>query len=229
MLVTTHDDATGTPELVVFDTLVPQDHTKDFRQFKFPPKYSCWIPRTHTDPGSPLGRVTQDGPLTVDPTQAILAVELMGTVYNLDPRAFLVLRANTLIEFSCSMRAGPHIPWEEWGEGSVAIEILADLDHCFTFMHDTHMAVVVCVRGDVPEYRLHTFDFSKRGRHVLSLWDGEAGRTERRPVVGDGQKLTLEGGEDMSREDLLMLDDGTLVYLDQVGHLSHSVGDAVIG
>ena len=165
----------------MFDTIVPQDHIKGFRQFKFPPRYSRRIPRTHTDPGSPLGGVTRGSPLTVDPTQAILAVELMPIGIDWGPRVFLVLRTNTLIECLCSMRAGPDIPLEEWGEGAVAIQIMANLDF-FTFIHGTHMAVVVCVRDDVPEYRLYTFDFSKLV--VMSCHFGMgAGGTERRPVV----------------------------------------------
>ena len=33
MLVTNYDEADAAPELVVFDTLITQDHPKSFRQF----------------------------------------------------------------------------------------------------------------------------------------------------------------------------------------------------
>ena len=86
-----------------------------------------------------------------------------------------------------------------------------------TFVHGTYVGVVIYVYDNVPEYRLHTFDFNKRGRHALPLWSEEGGGTERRSVLEDGRKFVFEGNEGMFTENMLMLGDGTMVYMDQAG------------
>ena len=99
------------------------------------------------------------------------------------------------------------------GEGIVIVEILSYRsfrNNFSTLIHGTHMAVVR-VGDNFPKCRLHTFDFSKRGRHALPLWNKEGGGTERRSVL-DGRKLALEGNEGMSTEGIL--GDGTVAYMD---------------
>lgn len=219
VLVTNRDHATGVPELVVFDTLVPQDHPKSFRQFRFPLRYRRRSPHIHVDPDRPLGSAKY-GPLIVDPTQAILAVELMLVGFDMGPRVLLALRTNVLTEHDYSSCTCPRIPWEEWGESTVVVEIPSDQiyrDNFSTFVHGTHMAVMTRASGNDPEYHLHTFDFSKRGRHALPPRSGEGDGTERRSVLEDGRKLVLGGDESMPTERLVMLCDGTVAYMDWVG------------
>ena len=219
LLVTNRDHATGAPELIVFDTLISQDHPKNFQQFRFPPRYRRRTPHIHVDPDRPLGSA-QYGPFIVDPAQAILAVELMLIGYDAGPRVLFALQTNVFIEHNRSSPTGPRIPWEEWGEGAVVVEIPSDRiyrDNFSTFIHGTHMAVIARASDNVPEYPLYTFDFSKRGRHALPLWSGEDGGTERRSVLEDGRELVLEADKRVSAERLVMLCDGTAVYMDQVG------------
>ena len=222
MLVTNYDEADAAPELVVFDTLITQDHPKSFRQFRFPPWYRCRSPHIRIDCGRPLGTDVRGGPLTADPTQAILAVELTSIGISVDPSVLFAVRTSALIEHACSIRINPRIPWEEWGEGAVAVEIPLDIDYFSTFVHGTHVVIVVGVDSDTPDYLLYTFDFSKRGRHALQLRSGDS-VTERRAVLEDGRKLALEGNPGIYAEDILCLGNGSMVYLDQVDNFSHSV------
>ena len=76
MVVSSYDDGTGTPELIVFDTRIPQDHPGRFRRFGLPPRYRHHSPRITIDGDMPLPAVTRDGPISVDPTQAVIVVEL---------------------------------------------------------------------------------------------------------------------------------------------------------
>ena len=68
MLVTNYDEADAAPELVVFDTLITQDHPKSFRQLRFLPWYRCRSPHVRVGCGRPLGKDIRGGPLTADPT-----------------------------------------------------------------------------------------------------------------------------------------------------------------
>jgi len=217
VLATNRDPATGAPELVVFDTLVPQGHSRGFRRFGFPLRYKNLHPRVHINPDRFLGKIARDGPLLVDPTQAILAVELKAAGLSVGPRVLLVLQTSVLIECEYSTHTDSHIPWEEWGGGAVAMEIRKGRNNLSAFVHGTYLAVVICVNGNIPEYHLHTFDFSKRGRHALPLWSGEGGGTERRSVLEGGRKLVFEGAEGMFTAGILMLGDGTMVYMGQAG------------
>ena len=47
------------------------------------------------------------------------------------------------------MRAGPHTPWEEWGEGAVAIQNMTDLDD----FYDDLKAVAVKQGPVVPIFK----------------------------------------------------------------------------
>ena len=217
VLVTNCDHATGAPELVMFDTLIPQGHSGSFLQFRFPLRYESRNIRIHIDPVRPLGKVARDGPLIVDPTQAILAIELLAVEFSLGPRVLLALETNVLTEHMSSTRTGPRIPWEEWGNDAVTLEIPMGRNDLSTFVHGTYVEVVICANNNVPEYSLHTFDFSKRGRRALPLRSGEGGETERRSVLEDGRKLVFEGAVGMFTENMLMLGDGTMVYMDQAG------------
>ena len=163
----------------------------------------------------------RDASFVVDSTQAITVLELQYAGLNNGPQVLLVLPTNVLIEHSCSTRAGPRIPWEEWGNGAVVTEIPTTRNDLSTFVHGTHLTVVVCVNDNVPEYRLQTFDFSKRGCHALPLWSGEGGGTERRSALERGRELALEGNEGMFTEDMLMPGDGVLVYMDRGDRGTH--------
>src|SRR5882757_5280555 len=54
------------PELVVFNTLVSQDHPGSFQRFRFPSRYSGWYARIYPELYEPLEAVDGDGPLIVD-------------------------------------------------------------------------------------------------------------------------------------------------------------------
>jgi len=228
LLVTSYANATGAPELVVFDTLTPQDHPGGFRRFGLPLRYRNHSPRIHADCDRPLGITTRGGPLVVDPTQAVLVVELTQRI-DPGPHVLLTVRTDVLIQHACSVCTVPCIPWEEWGKDAVATEIALDRIEFSTFVLGTHVLVVVRASGDVPNYSLYTFDFSRRGCRALPLWGGEGGGIERRSVFGDARKLVFEGHPGMSPGELLLLGNGILVYLRQVSYPSRSIGDYVAG
>ena len=234
VLVTNYDEDRAAPELVVFNTLISQGHPKSLRRFGLPPRYWDRSPRVHPDHSRPLGTVFRDSRLISDPTQAILAMELTPTRISAGPWVLLAVRTDTLIEHTYSTRTEPRIPWEVWGGGAVVMEIPLneippDSDDLSIFVHSAYMAIVIRVGSDVPDYHLYTFDFSKRGCHALPLWSGEGNGTERRPTLEGGRKLALEGNQDMYPEDMLFLGNSTMVYLDQVGCPSNSIGCGIIG
>ena len=228
VLVTNYDDDRAAPELVVFDTLVPQDHPESFQRFRLPLKYRNRSPHICADRDRPLGAISRSGPLAADPTQSILAVELTPIGINRGPWVLLAVRADALIGCTYSTRTSQRVLWEQWGEGAVVMEIPSneiplDRDDFSIFVHSSHVAIVICTRNDIPDYNLYTFDFSKRSRHALPVWNKEGNRTERKSTLENGRKLTLDGNQGMYPEDMVFLGNGTMVYLDQVGYHSHIV------
>jgi len=224
MLMASSDSVTGAPELVVFDTIVPQDHSNGFRRFRFPPSYCGQTYRVHVDCDRPLGTATRDAPFMVDPTQAVLVAELYRVTSG--PRVLLIMRLNSLIKHMCSMRADPCISWEEWGTGTVAMEVPFYRKRFFTFVYGTRVLVAAFADDDdQPRHFLYTFDFSKWGCRALPLWSGEDGGIERKFVFEDGRRFVLEGDLDMSPWDMVLLGNGMIAhYLDMVSYLSHSIG-----
>ena len=199
------------PELFVFNTLLPQDHPRHLRRFRLPPKHNQRSVHVHLDRDRSLGTVDRDGPLLVDPTQAILIMDLSPT--NLEPHAFLILRMQDLIEHACSMRTGVQIPWDEWGKGAVVIEIPIDSTYLSTIIHGARvLAIRNTHRGPEEHHRIHIFDFSRRASTALPLLDGGDGGTERRAAFKDGRSCLFEGGVGVSMWGIQSLGDSVMFY-----------------
>ena len=223
-----YDYLAGIPELVVFDTRTPQVHPECFRRFGLPPEYRNNVAHINFDCNRPLRTVTQEGPLIVDPTQAILVVET-DPQHSLGTHGQLVVRINALIEHECSARTDSLIPWEEWGEGSVYMKIPLEDIKFSTFVHRTHLVVVaLCISRSVPD-RLYTFDFSKQGCNALPHWDRMGGVGVRRSTLEDGRRLVLEGGQGLGPQGMCLLGNGILVYLGSVSYQTRSSEKDVIG
>lgn len=229
MVVSSYDGGTGTPELIVFDTRIPQDHPGCFRRFGLPPRYHHHSPHITIDGDMPLPAVTRDGPVSVDPTQAVIVVEL-GRPTAADRRDFLIVRAHSLIGCRFPACTDSFIPWEDWGEGSVTMEIPLRLTMVSTFVHGTHVVVAVLfASGNVPAHGLYTFDLSKRDCHASPLWSEGSGVGERRCGLEDGRKLVFERGKGMDLQGMRFLGNGIMVYLDSVRYHRRSSENDVVG
>ena len=179
-------------ELVLFNTLLPQDYPRSLHRFRFPPGYHGWslVP----DRDISWGAQNTDEPFIVDPTQAIRVVEL----YSGETRRFLlVLRTQALIERACSMSTGTHIPWDEWGSATMVMEVPT---HCLSIMVQGAHVIAMKGRatggGESDNINLRTFDFSLRGCGTLrSGGDGP----ERAVWDEGGRDLSVEGGDSMHR------------------------------
>jgi len=207
-----------TPELAVFNTLLPQDHPGNPRRFRLPPVSVGRGVHVHLDRDRSLGKVNRDGPLVVDPTQAIIIMSLFPTV--LEPQILFVLRAQPLIECVRSMGTDTQIPWDEWGRGAVVMEIPSGRGG-LTAIHGTHV-LVICDTYQGARYRIHAFDFSLRGSAILPLLEGNDGRVEKRHVFEDGWTCEFEAGDEMGLCDLQPL--GDTIPLSAVSLLSYSIG-----
>lgn len=211
-MVVCYDNFPDSPELAVFNTLVPQDHPRNLRRFRLPPKYLLRSARVHLDRDRSLGTVNRDGPLIVDPTQAILIMDLSPNVP--EPRIFLILRMQPLIEHACSMRADVQIPWDEWGRDAVAMEIPMDSTYFTTITHGARVLAIRNTRhGPEERYLIHTFDFSRRGSAALPLSDENDGGTERRALFKDGRSCVFGGGDGMIPWGLQSLGDSIMFYV----------------
>jgi len=181
------------PELFVFDTLFPQDHPRHLRRFRLPPKHSQQDVHVHLDPDRSLGTVERDDPLLVDPTQVIFIIDLSQTAR--EPRFFLILRMQDLIERACSMRTEVQIPWDEWGRGAVVIKIPTEGTYLSIAIYGARL---LAIRNTHPgpgehHHRIHIFDFSRRASTALTVSDGSDGRTERRVLFKAGRSCAFEG------------------------------------
>ena len=180
------------PELVVFNTLVPQDHPRNVRRFRLPQKYRDWRAYVRLDHYRPLGAVNRDGPLITDPTQSIFIMELSSNPPQ--PTASLVLRMQPLIELACSMRTDVQIPWDEWGRGPVVMEI-PKTPFCHIYLTAVHGAHLLVIHGtDRADERrnIHLLDFGRGGSTVLPLSDENDGEIERRALFKHGRSSTLK-------------------------------------
>jgi len=115
-------DRTGNAQFILYNTLLLQNHPGSFRRFCFPQKYRSWFPLTNTDYDMPPGTVDRDGPLVTDPTQAALLVKLLGREGA--DRVLFIFRTQALVDHACSTSADTDIPWDEWGRGTMTMEIL---------------------------------------------------------------------------------------------------------
>jgi hypothetical protein len=200
-------------ELIVFNTLVPQDHPSNSRRFSVPSGHNDWGARIHVDRNRHLGTPDMDKPLVVDPAQAIFVVELQG---GQGTSVLVAVRTQVLIEYTCSPRADFGVPWDDWRKGAVVMEIPRHCNYRSTSVRGTKVVVQTFTGvqlGQPPSYRIHTFDFSRRGCSSLRFLNEEGGGTEREALFGDGRSFELEGSEGMRPQAILeSLDDGSLLY-----------------
>ena len=201
---------TDGPELFVFNTLLPQDHPRNMRRFRIPPKYRERNFHVNLDYYRSLGTVNREGPLITDPTQAILIMSLSPTPT--EPHVYLVLRKQALIEHACSMHADVQIPWDEWGRGAVAMETPPGRI-CLTIIHGARLLVMHSTHFDPSKHRtINVFDFSRRGSAALPLSDGDGGGTKRRAVFGDERSCEFFEGDGIGSSDR-KLGDSMMSYI----------------
>ena len=215
LLVLTYDHLTEDPELVVFNTLIPQDHPNNARRFIVLPGPDDRGARILVDCDRPLGILDMDEPLVADPAQAIFVMEFASSQ---GPSFLVVVRTQALIEHVCSPRTDFNVPWDVWGKGAVVMELPTHCHYVSTFVHGTKAMVQTVTGfrvGHHSTYGIHTFDFSRRGCSSLQLLNEEGGGTEREALLfKDGWNFEFNGIKGMSPWDTLeSLGDGSLFYL----------------
>ena len=207
LMVLTPDRSNGLVELVLFNTLLPQDHPRNLRRFRIPPRYRKRFTFVITDRDRSLG--TPGESLITDPAQAILVVDVCNAE---EPYHFsLVLCTQTLVARACSMSSDTYIPWNEWEGDAVIMEM--PMDDTNILVQGVHMVVVkkcTHVGDNMDHLRLRTFDFSLRG--CSTLWDngGKAGPTD---LYEGGRDFTLEGTGGISDWGLDSLGNGAFYSL----------------
>ncbi|KAF9643424.1 hypothetical protein BDM02DRAFT_3273044 [Thelephora ganbajun] len=202
-------------ELVVFDTLIPQNHPGNVQRLELPPRFYDQLANIRVDHDRDLGILSTDEALIADPSQAVLVIELLGG--NFEPTVLVVVRMQVLIERKYPVRADSRVSWDEWGRHIVAREVLVNSARILTFVHGSQVMVVQkffpgswSLRGHQP-HCVRTFDFSRRG--FLPLRDG-ADRTEKRVVFEHGADFRFEPDEGMELWDRLhSLSDGSFFHL----------------
>ena len=223
-----YDSPTEGPELVVFNTFIPQDDPSNSRRFSIPSGPYDLDARICIDHNRHLGTPGVDEHLVVDPAQAIFVMEFLNSR---DLPVLVVARTQALIDHACSPRADSHVPWDEWGKGAVFMEVPEHRNRISTFVHGTKVMVQepTDFRPRHPSsYRIYIFDFSRRGRSSLKLLNEEGGRTERVASFEDAPGFEVEASEGMSLWDSLeSLGDGSLFYL--ASRFYRSIGTKVVG
>ena len=193
IMLVCHRNSITDPEPLVVNTLVPQDHPKNLRRFKFPEKYRNMGAYMHRDRDRSLGAVDRDGPLITDPAQAILMIGLSAHLPKLS--VLLVVRIQPLIELACSTRTEIEVPWDEWGRGSVAVEIPqtpASSIYSPT-IHGSRLLVMHSIEGTGERRGLRVFDFSRKGSAALPLSDESDSGAERKVLFTDRPSCAFEG------------------------------------
>ena len=216
-------------ELVVFNTLIPQNHPGNLRRFGFPPESCGWRAKIFVDHDRDLGAPNRDEALIADPAQAVIAMEFDEAW---EPRALLVVRTQVFSQ-PCSVHTGSSVlPWTEWGRYAVALWVPVEhVRKIFTFVHGAQVMVVRTFfsggwdRPEHPCYHVHTFNF---GRGCpLPLRRGANG-TGWMALFTDGVDFRFESGTAMGvRDELGSLGDGSLFSL--VSRLSQPRGSVVVG
>ncbi|KAF9649095.1 hypothetical protein BDM02DRAFT_1994278 [Thelephora ganbajun] len=181
------------PEFILFDTLTPQDHPRNLRWFRVPPRYCGWLASVNTDREMPLGTLNRDGPLITDPAQAFLLVELYNEY--IPSRVFIVFRIQTLIGYACSINTDTCIQWDELERDAMIMEV--PMPGSLTSVQGVHVVVrkMPPGPGDINPLCLHIFDFSRRGCSMFRDEDGNG--AEQTAWYEGGRDLILDGSEGM--------------------------------
>jgi len=206
MVVLRSDRGGGLAELVLFNTLLPQDHPRNLRRFHIPLRYRNRFSIV-TDRDGSFG--AQDQSFVIDPAQAILVVGVSDS--DKPHHVLLVMRTQALITRACSMSSDASIPWDEWGRNVMIMEMVRD--DINVFVQGVHVIVVkrrTPVGDDTGYLCLRTFDFSLRG--CSALWDkgDRAGRTD---LYEGGRDFILKGTRGVSDWGLNPLGSGTFYSL----------------
>ena len=163
------------PEFTLFNTFISQDYPTNFRRFRVPLKYRDCYPSVTLDNCICLGMLNQDEPLTVDPTQAFILLELSSIDSSTD--AVITLRIQVLIEQACLMDTGTHIPWRELTRDAVVVETsVSDSNFYVQGVHVIEEPRNYFFFGDGSLMHFRTFNFSKRGCSTFQDADGETVR-----------------------------------------------------
>jgi hypothetical protein len=210
MILLTPDRAANSPELILFNTLLPQDHPGNSRRLSLPPRYRNWSPSLGYDSNRPLGTLNWDGPLIIDPSQAVLVVEFSdGNLRNV----LIILRMQVLIDHSCSTSADAHIPWNEWGRSAVVMEMPTG-DDSDVGIHGFHVIAMGVDNssggGEQHQLLLRIFDFSRRGCSTLR---DEGGGVERTVSYEGEREILLEEGENEAVDWVVNSGDGNFFHL----------------
>ena len=122
-------------------------------------------------------------PLIVDPTQDIFIVDFRTA----GQRVFLILRTQLVIERMCSKHADVQISWDEWGRDAVIMDIPISHVSSSVVVHGARLLVIHRTFDD-PEggYRIHAFDFSRRGIDALRPLDEDDDGTRKGATFNDG-------------------------------------------
>lgn len=189
IMLTTRDANTGSTQCIVFNTLIPQDQPMSSLRLSLPPLYDTdRNARIHVDQDRSLGTLDRDGPIIADPTQAILVVRLTRHYHG---DILFVVPIQPLIERVCSARTGTHIPWSEWGRGAVIMQNPQSRYGFDVCIHGTRLVLLEMPYRLVRSPRIRTFDFSRRARNALPLWD-QGGGTVKKASFSDGSEFVLE-------------------------------------
>jgi hypothetical protein len=197
-------------ELVLVDTALPQDHPRNLRRVCLPLMCHDWAPFVD-DRETSLGALDKHRSLIVDPTQAIRTMHFRHDDRHRYIRLFF--RTQALIEQACSPSTDRDIPWDEWGRGSVILEVPISAGSYTLVQGPRVIAVEQCA---VPgshriELRLRTFDFRLRACGTLSDI-GEGGESVRVARHEHGRDLLLEGTEEIDEYLFDSLGDGIFFY-----------------
>lgn len=195
MMVWTLSGAMGVPEFTVFDTLIPCGLPVHSRRFRLPSRYQNWWPSVYIDGDTCLGTPDRDRPLTTDPSQAVIVVELVG--YS-GRRILIIVRIQALIGHMHSAGADGCVPWNKWGGGATVVEG----DHGDGYPLVKGARVILAKMGTSSRFR--TFDFSRGG-----CSDG----TERGVLFSGGRDLLLQGSENVVERGSDSLDISNFTYL----------------
>jgi len=215
------------PGLIVFNTLIPQDHPRSLRRFRLPPGLHGGLITVHVDPDGYLETPYRDVPFIADPTQTILVVQALklrelGSVW-------FIVQIQDLMKNVLSTRTDVCIPWDEWGRGAVIMEIPPH-DLFSINVHGIHVILLHWKHQVRPTYVIRSFDFGRRGRSALPLRDEEGGWVGRNVSFGDGRVFTFQaaGRENTSSwSGVQSLGDGIFFLL--VSHFTHSGSNGVRG
>ena len=220
-MVSASEGGIKTPTLTVFNTLIRQACSGSSRRLSFPS--GCYEEDDvllRVDQDRCLGTSNGDGPLITDPTQAILVIEFLAPQWRC---ILLAVRVQALIESICSTCTDGPIPWGDWGRGAVFMVTPRFSPDSPIYVHGTHVMVGAPLRQR-DRVSIRTFDFGRRGRSVLPLWDEEDGGDERRALFEGGQEFMLEGV--MWWSNIRSLGDGQL--FGPVSYLSHPGSNSLV-